>query len=76
MQTGACPIPRPLLVHEPRVAQGFPWGQAAYPGHLPLAHATCSHFAQVRAAQLPCSDCMILCQPYKDACLLLDVRSE
>ncbi|GAB4814811.1 hypothetical protein N2152v2_001857 [Parachlorella kessleri] len=49
--TPACAIPRPLIVHEPRLASGYPWGDKAYPGHMKLPHPTNPHFAQTNSIE-------------------------
>ncbi|EFN52594.1 hypothetical protein CHLNCDRAFT_138621 [Chlorella variabilis] len=45
--TPTCPVPRPLLLHEPRIRKEYGWGpEARLPGHFPLDYAANQHFAQ------------------------------
>ncbi|KAI7842797.1 hypothetical protein COHA_003543 [Chlorella ohadii] len=47
IKTSTCPIPRPLVMRQPRVREGYAWGpEARLPGHFPLDFRANQHFVQ------------------------------
>ena len=58
LRTPACAVPRPFVVHPPRLTSGYPWGSTArLPGHLEILNEKSvrrkllevnPHFAQAR----------------------------
>lgn len=77
--TPACPVPRPLLVHPPRLASGYPWGSRPdMPGHLQLLHPVNAHFVQPNSIEfemaLEWRQLLRQCQEAKERLLQLHVQ--